>query len=80
MELEINNELFLDTLLMEIRKETIRFSSNRKRTRLAQQQSLLHEVLEAYNLQQIEDDFASHELTKKREELEKIIEHEAEGA
>ena len=72
MELEINNELILDTLLMEIRKETIRFSSNRKRTRLAQQQLLLHdiEVLEAYNLQQIKDEIASTELTNKRAELE----------
>ena len=51
--LKINPELFLDTLLMEIRRETIAYSALKKRNRIKDEQLLNHdiEILE-FNLQQ----------------------------
>ena len=44
LELVINPELFLDTLLMEIRGATIKYAANKKRNRKAQEQLLLHDI------------------------------------
>ena len=40
----LNPQLFFDIILMEIRGETIKYSTEKKRNRLAEQQFLLHET------------------------------------
>ena len=49
---------------------------------MAQQQQLMHDIetLETFTSHQQEDELASAELSKKRADLEKIIEHDTEGA
>jgi len=42
--LNINSQLFFDVFLMEVRGLTIQYSSIKKRTRLAREQYLLHEL------------------------------------
>ena len=44
LNLKINPELFLDTLLMEIRGSTIKYSSEIKRSNRAQEQLLMHDI------------------------------------
>ena len=81
--LSINDELFLDTLLMEIRRATINYSSKTKRDRLAKQQLLMHdiEILEILSQNQvIPDKDITDELNQKKEALEKNFDYEAEGA
>ena len=83
--LKINYQSFLDILLLEIRRETIVFSAFKKRERQARELLLLHEieVLED-NIAAVEDDEAFEEdndnLTRKKNELEKMYEYQAQGA
>ena len=81
--LEINPELFLDTLLLEIRGATIKYCAEKKRNRKAKEQLLLSdiEILEKqlYNNSNINED-TLNEINLKRETLENIYKHEAEGA
>ena len=80
--LNINPELFLDTLLMEIRRETICMAAAKKRERLAQQQLIAHDI-EALELltQTFPDDLeAADRLQTRRTEQEEIINVAAQGA
>ena len=80
--LEINPELFLDTLLMEIRGVTISYSAQKKRERNADEQLLNHdiEILE----KQLQDGNANNmlreELDNKKNALENIYNYQAHGA
>ena len=82
LELHINSELFLDTLLMEIRGATIKYSSQKKRENKAQEELLIHdiEILENQQQNQSLDNDQIAELNSKKEALENIMKHEAEGA
>ena len=83
LDLVINNELFLDTLLMEIRRTTIKYSSQKKKKRITQQKLLMHDIETLNQLvqsQQIPDIDAVNELNEKKNALEKILDYEAEGA
>ena len=80
MPLNINAELFLDTLLMEIRKVTIKYSSFKKKERFAEQQLLMHDIEVLESSHQPQDEFTRKELSQKRAALERILEYEAEGA
>ena len=81
--LKINPELFLDTLMMEVRRETILYSAEKKRERLGEEQLLNHdiEVLE-HQLQQnaIGDPNIQAELSAKKAALENIYNYQAQGA
>ena len=83
LNLSINPELFLDTLLMEVRGATIKYSAEKKRNNKAREQLLMNdiEILEK-QLQNnpIIDDDLINEMNEKREALENIFKHEAEGA
>ena len=82
LELNINPELFLDTLLMEIRGATIKYSSELKRKNRAQEQLLAHdiEILEKQIQSNNSRDDIIDEYNDKKEALENILKHEAEGA
>ena len=83
LELKINHELFLDTLLMEIRRATIKYSSQKKKNRMARQQLLMHDIEVLDSLIQTQhnpDADALDELNDKKAALEKILDYEAEGA
>ena len=83
MDININPELFLDTLLMEIRGATIKYSSRKKRENKASEQLLMHdiEILEMQiHANQINDEQVVAELETKKEALENLIKHQAEGA
>ena len=83
LQLKINPELFLDTLLMEIRRMTILFSARKKRERIALEQLLNHdiEILEL-NLQQnpVNNETMQVELDEKRAALEDMYNYQAHGA
>ena len=83
LDININPELFLDTLLMEIRGATIKYSSKKKRDNKATEQLLMHdiEILET-QLQRNTSLNAEiiDELETKKDALENLIKHEAEGA
>ena len=81
--LKINPELFLDTLLMEIRRDSILFSAEKKRNRLAEEQILINdiEILETQAQNSIDPvNITSAELDRKRQALEKIYNYQAQGA
>ena len=44
LSLNVNPQLFLDTLLLEIRRESIKYSSAKKRERVFQEQLLRHDI------------------------------------
>ena len=81
--LTINPELFLDTLMMEIRQETIIYSAAKKRNKVAEEQLLNHdiEILE-YQIQQnpTRDETLQSELDEKKSALENIYKYQAQGA
>ena len=83
--LKINPKSFLDVLLMEIRRETISFSSRKKRDRQASEQLLLHSI-ESLETQlaaeQTEINFQNinTDLQAKKIELENIYAIQAQGA
>ena len=83
--LSINPQSFLDVLLMEIRKETITFSSKKKRDRQANELLLLHSIEDLENkiaVEQNEDNFRNinAELQNKKLELDNIYSFQAQGA
>ena len=83
LQLKINPELFLETLLMEIRRVTISYSAEKKRNRLAEEQMLVHdiEILEKHSQNSIDpNDEAAAELEQKRQALENIYNYQARGA
>ena len=83
LDININPELFLDTLLMEIRGATIKYSSKKKRDNKATEQLLMHEIeiLETQSqTTHVNDELVFSELEAKKEALENLIKHEAEGA
>ena len=83
LNLSINPELFLDTLLMEIRGATIKYSSRKKKDRKAAEQLLMHEIeiLESQlQNRQTSDQQLQEELSLKKDAFENLIKHEAEGA
>ena len=83
LNLDINPELFLDTLLMEVRGATIKYSAEKKRNNKAKEQLLMSdiEILEKqlHNDPNMSEDLIN-EMNEKREALENIFKHEAEGA
>ena len=82
LDININPELFLDTLLMEIRGATIKYSSKKKRDNKAIEQLLMHdiEILETQSqTTHVNDELVFSELEAKKEALENLIKHEAEG-
>ena len=79
--LKINPELFLDTLLLEIRRVSIAFSAMKKRNRMAEEVSLLKDIEILENLSRtdpIEDTI--NELNDKKEALEQLYNYQAQGA
>ena len=82
LDIKINPELFLDTILMEIRGATIKYSSELKRKNKAQEELLAHdiEILENQIQNNPFQNFHLEELNDKKEALENILKHEAEGA
>ena len=83
--LSINPQSFLDVLLMEIRKETITFSSKKKRDRQANELLLLHSIEDLENkiaVEQNEDNFKNinADLQNKKLELDNIYSFQAQGA
>jgi len=83
LELVLNPELFLDTLLMEIRGASIKYSATKKRNRKAQEQKLNHdiEILE-FQLQTdvIGNDLIKTELEPKKDSLTELLNYKVEGA
>ena len=82
LNLKLNPELFLDTLLMEIRGSTIKYSSEIKRSNRAQEQLLVHdiEILEKQIQSNNFQNFHLDELNDKKTTLENLLSCEAEGA
>ena len=83
LQLKINPELFLDCLMMEIRRVTIIYSAKKKRERIAEEQLLNHdiEILEnRLQENQIANDNIEVELEEKKAALENIYNYEARGA
>ena len=80
--LKINPELFLDTLMMEIRRDTILYSAQQKRERNFNEQKLNHdiEILEKEMQKEAADENTKFEYERKKKELEEIIKYQAEGA
>ena len=81
--LQINPELFLDTLMMELRRVTILYSAEKKRSRLAEEQILINdiEILE-HHLQQnpVYVENIQTELNDKKDALENLYKYQAQGA
>ena len=70
VEISINNSLFLETLLLRIRGESIKFSSRLKKSKLEREQLLIEEIEnieKSGNTQSM-----MHILNDKQEELESI--------
>ena len=84
LDLKINPQQFLDVLSLEIRRLTINYSAAKKRDRIANEQLLLHdiEILETELIKSNNDSFINinEQLQIKRQELETIYEHQAQGA
>ena len=82
IQLQISPELFLETLLMEIRKASIQFSACLKRTRLAKEIELLNDlaILESNADNDNDNDAIKNEIEQKREALEDIYNYQARGA
>ena len=81
--LNINPELFFDTLMMEIRGATIMYSAQKKKERNALEQLLNHDIEILENqMQRLNntDERLSAELNTKRVALEEIYKYQAEGA
>ena len=83
--LKINPQSFLDILLLEIRSESIKYASQRKRERLRNETKLMEDIKMAEELLQTannEEDshLAMTDLQKKKQELEQLIAHQAQGA
>ena len=83
--MKINPQSFLDILLLEIRRETISFSSKLKRERLKKEEDLILEIetLETkIAAQQSEESFQvlNNNLLTKKLELENIFAYQAKGA
>ena len=79
--LNVNPELFLDTLLLEIRRVSIQFAAAKKRNRIAEEQSLLNDLEILENLSHVNpNDDTLNELNDKREALEQIYNYQAQGA
>ena len=78
----LNPQLFFDILLMEIRGETIKYSTIKKREQFAEQQLLLHETerLEHECHQNPQNDIIFEELSAKKDRLENLFKKESEGA
>ena len=82
LDININPQLFFDTLLMEIRGETLQYTARIKRGRMERQQILSHEieVLEGEIHNFPNGGEYLEKLQQKREELEEIYSNEARGA
>ena len=84
LNMKTNPQLFLDTLLMEIRRETISFSIKNKRKNQAKEQLLMHDIeaLERELINSNDQTFINinQELQNKRQEMEAIYAHQAHGA
>ena len=84
--LKINPESFLDVLLLEIRRESISYSSKQKRERQAKELLLIHDIeaLETQLAEETEDNenfqTSNSNLQTKKAELEKMYSYQAEGA
>ena len=79
----LNPELFLDTLSMEIRGATIKFSATKKKNKLAREQLLNHDI-EILHFQSQSSGGRNvpieEEPDLKRKELEKLLQEESNGA
>ena len=82
--MKANPQLFLDTLLMEVRRVTISFSIKTKKEKQAQEQLLMHDIeaLETELVTSNDQTFIeiNQQLQVKRQELEAIYTHQAYGA
>ena len=83
--LKINPQLFLDVLLLEIRRETINFSSLKKRERKTQELLLIEEIetIEKEICKEINDENfkrKNNDLQLKKVELEDLNAYQAHGA
>ena len=77
LELQINDALFFDTLLMEIRGKTIAYSSYKKKQSDIIEKRLLSEIEELEQKQNIDDTFELLEL--KKEELQSLRKKKIDG-
>ena len=80
--LKINPELFLETLMMEIRRTSILYSAQKKRERNATEQLLNHdiEILENELQKGNNSEILKAEIERKKSALEEIIKYQAQGA
>ena len=81
--LQINSELFLDTLMMEIRRATILYSAEKKRNRMSEELLLNHEIeILENNIQNVgrNDQRILEELQTKKDALENLYKYQAQGA
>ena len=83
--LKVNPQSFLDVLLMEIRQETIAYSSKKKRERLGEESKLLDEIKNLDSRLAVENDeqectLINEELQLKKNNLEEIYSYYAQGA
>ena len=80
--LTINPELYLETLLMEIRRVTISFSAKMKRERCKKEKDLIMEIGTMETDAHINDlePLAIVELNKKKAALEELIQYQTQGA
>ena len=77
LELQINDALFFDTLLMEIRGKTIAYSSYKKKESEKLEKTLLSEIEELENTLNINENFEL--LESKKEELINMRKHKIDG-
>ena len=81
--LQIHSELFLDTLMMEIRRATILYSAEKKRDRMSEELLLNHEIeILENNIQNVghNDQRLLEELQTKKDALENLYKYQAQGA
>ena len=80
--LTINPELFLETLLLEIRGITIQFAARKKKSRVAEEQKLVNdiEILENHLDLGTTNEEMIKELDSKKVALENLYKYQAQGA
>ena len=78
----INPELFLETLLLEIRGGSIEYSSRMKKSRVGEEQLLLNDIetLEKSTNTGVSNEDIAKELETKKSALENLYKYQVQGA
>ena len=77
IQFQINDQLFLETLLIEIRGKTIAYSAYKKKTQIAQENCLIQDISE---LESCMSDNNIEELINKKQELENLRQKKLKGS